>query len=216
MKGFKRSVDKKELPRVEKAMKLYERIINEFPKSKNYIVAMKNLGDCYYLKSDVKKAQEYYKKVYEEGGDYGKILVGEYMLLATLKGTRERLRDIAVFSIPLLIIALFFIVPFSSYSIEGLKLGLYHSIFFIPVGLFLTILTSFLAEPKGRESYLVGLNMLVMTIGIIFNGIVLSALKKKNINIKLYMFILIAIIVCINYYFLYSLKLLTYIERLIL
>ncbi|MCP4133900.1 MAG: tetratricopeptide repeat protein [bacterium] len=218
-RGFRRIIENEQ--HLKKAMTIYEKIINEYPGTRSRLVAMKNLGDCYTLKRDFQKARKLYRQVYKEGGKEGALLIGQYYVMAE----RHISRDYIFYGICVIIVlfgaGLVKILPIKSFTMQGFRKGLIHSLFFLPVMIILIAVTALLTDPgkdniTGYEPYLLITVFASSLLAIILNGFVLEAEKRAPVNLKFYSVLLGWILIGINYLMFYFLDLLHYVENIIL
>ena len=220
-RGFKRTPDKHNtVQNLDRAIELFKRVVKDYPGRTSRIVALKNLGDCYRMKGDHSLARDYYERTIEEGGDYGRRLVGQYMLMTTMTLYRKYALIAAIIAMPLLLFGLVRVVPVREFSMQGFKRGLFYSLFFLPFALFITIATFVLTDTTksnitGKEPFLVLALMLSALAGIIFSSMVLEADREEKVNTGLYLALLFVFFLCLNYCIFYMAGLLTIVERLI-
>lgn len=222
-KGFKRTIESPEhRERVIRAMELYQRLIRDFPGTRNALNAWKNLGDCHRMLGDFKAARKCYNTVLDQGGEYGKKIVGQYMLMARLDSYRNQV-FYAVLPLTFLFFGLlFWTIPFNATNVKnGLKKGLVGSLFFLPFAVGLVAVTWYFTDPAmnnntGMEPWLVAILMVLTLLGLLTNGVAMAADEANKIPAIRYFFILMALLACLGFCAFYFLDLLPYLETLFL
>jgi tetratricopeptide (TPR) repeat protein len=208
-----------ELAGMEKAVVIYRRIVDNYPKGEARLAALKNLGDAFLMKNDYGKAREYYRQVVAEGGEQGRILIGAHWRLAQVETFRRGMLYGAVFIFCLMLGLLAYLLPLREFSFAGVKKGLYHALFFLPLPVFLTVLTVAFTEPgksniTGREQYLMMTLTGLLFAGVLINGLVTEAEERVKINFKAYASFLAVMMLCAVYMAFYHFRMLQHIERL--
>jgi len=216
-RGFKRT--NSNIENIDKAIILYKKIINNYPKKTTTIAAYKNLGDCYRIKGNNIEADKYYRLALDKGGDYGRRLVGKYHFMAKQGIYHNILITTATILTILSILALIIFIPLKKINLAGIKKGLKHSLLFLPGAIILTVVTFLLTDASkdnitGREPYLILVIMIITLIAIIFNGMILEVEEREPVNMKIYASALITLIISLNFISFYLLKLLFIVERL--
>ena len=166
-------------------------------------------------------ARKYYSRVLSEGGDYGKRLLGHYMIMARQNIYKKRIFYVSIVAFVIIILLMIRILPLKEFNTAGLKKGLIHSLFFLPGAAIFTTMIFYLTDPtkaniNGREPYLVLIFMIITFLAIVFNGFVLEADEREEIKFPLYLVTLGLFIICVNYIMFYLLDLVTIIERFII
>ncbi len=222
-RGFQRIVETpEELARIDRAMKIYRRIVEEYPGTRSSIAALKNLGDCHLIRNEYSAARRFYRRAYEEGGQFGRRLVGQYMLMTKLETYRSRTFYGVAFCLPLLLLALARLVPFNRRVVRrGLRSGLRHALFFLPGALLLVFVTFYYADASadnitGREPYLMAVVMAVSLAALLLNAVAMEADREGRVNIPLYLLVLAGLHLGATYCAFYFFDLLPYVERLVI
>jgi len=219
-RGFMRKLTSdEEFSNLEKAVAVYRRIVDNHPKGEARLAALKNLGDAHLMKNEHMRAREYYRRVVDEGGERGKLLVGAHWRLAQVETFRYRALYAAVILFSLALGAMAMILPIREFSAAGVKKGLFHALFIMPLPLFLTVLTVAFTEPgrsniSGKEQYLMMVLSLILFIGVMINGLVMEAEERAKINFRVYGALLGVMVLSAVYAAFYHFGLLRHIERL--
>ncbi len=223
-RGFnRRLVSPAEFEELEKAVSLWRTIVERYPAPGRpaRLAALKNLGDAYLMKDDHAAARRYYSLVIEEGGEQGRMLVGEHWMKMKMEVIRARILYAAVIILSLCIGALALILPFRMFGLNGLKRGLFHSLFFMPLPVFLTITTAVFTVPgksniTGREQFLMLTLCFIIFAAVLFNGLVMEAEERVKIRFRAYAALMGVILLCATYISFYAFGMLKHIERLII
>ncbi len=206
---------------VKKALKQYLRILEHFPKSDNRIIVLKKAGDCYRLMNNFGNAKKMYKKVYEEGGEKGRILVGKYMLLTDLSVWRLRIHRLCLVVLGIAGALILKVSNLKKMNFKSLKTGMFHSLLFLPCAAIPVALAFILTDASkdnntGREPFLVLSIMAVAFVVVFINGVIMEAEGGKKINYYIYLPAVFALHICSTYGLFYFFNLLSYVERLII
>ncbi|MBF0227241.1 MAG: tetratricopeptide repeat protein [Desulfobacterales bacterium] len=221
VKGYRRMIEKKEeLKDIDNAIKLYLRIVNDFPNSQNRIIALKNLGDCYLFKKDYQTSKKYYEMVNKEGGQFGQLLVDEYAYKAETYLLQDIIFYFFLIVIPIILISFHFLFPFNIAAKHDFQRALYKTLFLLPFATFICLIIFILGYQKkdnivGNEPYFMLSVMSFAIISTFFNNIILEIDKKKEINIFIYIPLFTLFIVGVIYCLFYIFGTLSYIERLL-
>ncbi len=223
LRGAKRQAkEKAELEGVAQAMEVFERVIHDYPGTRSAVIAWKNLGDCHLMRGEFSEAKKCYAHVMEEGGDFGRRLVGQYATLLSVENRREIIFRGVKVAFPLLAGALFFLVPLDWRILAaGLKKGLVACAFFLPAAAVLTGVTWALTEPQrsniaGTEPLLVAILMAVTAVGLLLAAVGVEAGRRKRIRAAPFSVALVGLAFCAVYAAYHFLDLLPYVERLFL
>ncbi|MFH1888240.1 MAG: tetratricopeptide repeat protein [Pseudomonadota bacterium] len=223
LRGPKRLArEKDELAKVAQAMEVYERVIREFPGTRSRVIAWKNLGDCHLMLNNYREARKCYTKTLEEGGDFGRRLVGQYMFMVQVESRRDTLFRVVAVAMPLLAGVLFLLIPMDRKILAaGLKKGLLALAFFLPVAGALTGVTWMLTDPlmgniSGREPFLVAILMGITAAGLLLAALAAEAGRQRGIRALPFSAALLGLMICAVYSAYYLLDLLPYVERLFL
>lgn len=223
-KGYKRELADAggDRARLSQAMALYQRVIDDYPGTESRVIAWKNLGDCHRMLGAHREAHRCYARVEAEGGERARALIGQYRMMTDLDAYRNRTLAAVVVLIPLFLLALWRLVPFSPEVVRrGLRRSLLQVGLFAPLATFLVAMTFRLTDPTkgniiGSEPWLMLVIMVVVLLALLLNNVVLAADAEKPVRMPLYLMVLVGLIVSITYAAFYSLGLLTYVEKLVL
>ncbi|THB63645.1 MAG: tetratricopeptide repeat-containing protein [Gammaproteobacteria bacterium] len=211
-----------EFKNIEKAIPLYNRILEEYPDSPHKLSILKNIGDCYFFLKKYGKAQEYFNRVADIDKNLASGLIGNDLMRANIKSYRYNLFLLTMAILTASIVMIIKVVPVKSIKIfSGLKIGIFHTLFFIPVAIILPVVTFLLTDARhdnmtGMEPWLMILIMVVTAFFILINGIVMELDSRIEVKMRYYLPLLLSLHLSITYILFYSLGLMTYIERLFL
>lgn len=223
-RGFSRKiVSADEFRELEKAVVIWKSIIERFPAPGRpaRLAALKNLGDAYLMKNDHGTARRYYRQAIDEGGEQGRMLVGEHWMMMRAEVIRMRILYAAVVLFSIALGALVLLLPFGEFKMAGLKRGLFHSLFFMPLPVFLTIITAVFTVPgksniSGREQFLMLTLSIIIFAAVLFNGLVMEAEERVKLRFRTYAALLGVMLVCAAYTAFYYFGMLKHIERLVM
>lgn len=216
-----RSQNEAERAAARRSIPLYERILHEFPSTRNRLAVLTNLGDAYLTAGDYTKAMRYYRAVGEEGGEAGTSLVLETARGARVKLTEQRLWFASLGLIPCAAWLLLRAVPFSGTRVsEALRGGLRHALIALPVAVLATVVAFLLAKPgdggsSGTEPWFVATCMSALVFFSFANGAILKIDERKPVRVGLYLPALAVFILTSLYCVTYGLNFMSTINRLI-
>lgn len=175
-KGYHRGIiDKRHKESILSSINLYEKILKDFPDSVHTISVLKNLGDCFKMLGKRDRAEEYYKKASQMGGE-SKVIIDDYLNANNFEKIEKRIfifsGAVIIFIAPLL---LGFSYPGKKLFSEAVKKGLYYLAFYIPAPVIFIIITFIVTDSSkdnhlGTEPYLMILLSLIPVFGIFIHS----------------------------------------------
>ena len=206
--------------RIDLAIGAFRKMVQKYPDSPNLPAALKNLGDCYTLKKDYEQAKTYYARAAHSGGARGRLMVGQFPVMAAVQQSRSRLYLLSLLILAALTGLLLFLLPIREFNGQGLRLSLRHMVFLFPAAL-VTILATFLPDISGEEEhhgqnggpYILMVIFTTALLGVFLNGFLLEIRKRKEIKYGALGVTILALLIPLNYVALYHFGLLSQLEK---